>query len=150
MKTLVLFLLLCACPGVADAQGAPKPAAKPKTQLNAPINVHLSRTKPKGAPTKPSRAALQSLKPVPAPAAKGGKKTKAPTFGIHIDNRTAHYVDVYIDNTYRGTVGPWGDSYYYTESPTAAIYCESEDGGIACDHGQAKPSPGSYTIRIYP
>lgn len=45
-----------------------------------------------------------------APPDKGGPKTRQGVCAVHVDNRTQWSIDVYFDGSYRGTVGPWGDS----------------------------------------
>ena len=140
LALLGLLLALPVASHITSVQAAPAPAVKT-------AKVKAAATKPKDAPKKPSAAAIKGMKTMPAPASKGGKKTKDPTFVAHIDNRTAHYVDVYIDNTFRGTVGPWGDGYYYAISGATKIYCENEDGGYWND--TVTQYSGTYNLRLY-
>lgn len=62
-------------------------------------------------------------KQMPAPAAKGGEKSKGQdACAVVIDNRSAWYIRIYVDGTYRGTIAPWGDSYCYTGAGETQLY----------------------------
>lgn len=62
-------------------------------------------------------------KQMPAPGAKGGEKSKGQgACAVVIDNRSAWYIRIYVDGTYRGTIAPWGDSYCYTGAGNTLLY----------------------------
>ena len=123
-------------------------AAPAKASDVKAIKAKGAATKPKDAPKKPSAAAIKGMKEMPAPASKGGKKTKDPTFLVHIDLRTTDYVDVYIDGSYRGTVGPWSDGYFYAISGATKVYCEAQDGRWW--NFDITSYKGTYDLRLYP
>jgi hypothetical protein len=77
----------------------------------------------------PRAANNQGAAGSPAPAAKGGPKSRATACSFHVDNRTPYYIDIYTNGNYRGTVAPWDDLYGYVEYG-AALYgrAEFEDG----------------------
>jgi hypothetical protein len=45
----------------------------------------------------------------PAPAGKGGDKTRGAACTVNFDNWTSWYIEVYVDGNYWGVVGPWSD-----------------------------------------
>lgn len=49
-----------------------------------------------------------AVKP-PAPAAKGGEKTRGILCGVLLDNWTPWYVKFYVDGVHWGAAGPWGE-----------------------------------------
>jgi hypothetical protein len=62
-------------------------------------------------------------KQMPAPGAKGGEKSKGQaSCAVVVDNRSAWYIRIYVDGTYRGTIAPWGDSYCYTGAGDTQLY----------------------------
>jgi hypothetical protein len=48
-----------------------------------------------------------------APPTKGGKARGAGGCRVQFDNSTDLYIKVYVDGFFRGTMGPWDDSYVY-------------------------------------
>jgi hypothetical protein len=69
---------------------------------------------------------------VRAPVAKGGTRTRgAPADCVlHVDNRTAWYIIVYVDGARSGIVGPYGDVYGYFSCDTHVLYARAplDDG----------------------
>ena len=67
--------------------------------------------------------------PQPAPIKKGGKKEEGISdVEIIIDNFTGYYIDVYIDGTYKGTIGEWGTLNLSVKKPYKKLYCVTSGG----------------------
>jgi len=68
---------------------------------------------------------------MPAPASKGGAKTRGNTCYLFIDNRTAWKVQFYADGDYEELIAPWGDA-GYTFSGTHTLYARADftDGSV--------------------
>lgn len=45
---------------------------------------------------------------------------------MHVDNRTNLIIKVFVDGTYRGLVGPWGDLYTYTLVGGTGLYARAD------------------------
>jgi hypothetical protein len=88
----------------------------------------------------------------PAPAAKGGPQTRGAACIVKVDNRTALYIDVYLDREYRGTVGPWGDLYRYVGCGETRLYARANyDNGTYDTWGPTYGQVyGTYTWRLWP
>ena len=71
-------------------------------------------------------------KETPAPAKKGGQKTRGTACFVNFDNYTPWYVEAYVDGTYRGTVAPWGDLDTVTGDGPTSIYARARftDGSM--------------------
>lgn len=69
---------------------------------------------------------------VPAPPNKGGPKPKGETCEIHIDNKTAYYIRIYLNGDMVGMVGPWGDLYPDITWGSAQLYGRAvfDDGSV--------------------
>lgn len=92
-------------------------------------------------------------KQMPAPGAKGGEKSKgAGDCAVVIDNRSAWYIRIYVDGTYRGTIAPWGDSYCYTGAGDTLLYAVATftDGSRYTWGPRAVGCYGSYTWQLFP
>jgi hypothetical protein len=94
-------------------------------------------------------------KQVPAPAAKGGEKTKGSGPGscaVIFDNRSSWYIRLYIDGAYRGTIAPWGDSYAYTGSGTTQLYAAAvfNDGSSYTWGPRSASCYGTFTWQLFP
>lgn len=44
---------------------------------------------------------------------------------VNIDNSTGYYVDIFIDNVYRGTIDAWGKTTVICIKPFKNIYCKT-------------------------
>jgi len=68
----------------------------------------------------------------PAPAKKGGQKTRGTACYVNFDNYTPWYVEAFVDGTYRGTVAPWGDLDTVTGDGPTTIYARARftDGSM--------------------
>ena len=62
----------------------------------------------------------------PAPAEKGGEKTRGGACRVHFDNSTPWYVSVYVDGAYQGQVGPYGDAVEYYGGSSGTIYARAD------------------------
>ena len=65
-----------------------------------------------------------AVKP-PAPAAKGGEKTRGNLCGIVLDNWTPWYVGLYIDGNSWGSAGPWGEVSGVAFAGTTRVYARA-------------------------
>lgn len=83
-------------------------------------------------------------KPAPAPPDKGGERAKGQSScAVVVDNRTGFYVDIYVDGSFRGTVGPWGDAYCYTGAGSTRLY------GVATFSDGSRLTWGPSTVTCY-
>ena len=92
-------------------------------------------------------------KQMPAPGAKGGEKSKGQgDCAVVIDNRSAWYIRIYIDGTYRGTIAPWGDSYAYTGAGETQLYAVAifTDGSRYTWGPRSVGCYGRYTWQLFP
>lgn len=71
-------------------------------------------------------------KDMPAPARKGGQKTRGMACYVNFDNYTPWYVEAFVDGTYRGTVAPYGDLDTVTGDGPTTIYARARftDGSM--------------------
>ena len=71
--------------------------------------------------------------PMAAPEKKGGAKTRGGFLcEVRFDNRTALFIKLYVDGSFRGTISPWGDAVAYTFPGETRVY------------GRANFDDGSY------
>jgi hypothetical protein len=77
-------------------------------------------------------AANDPAKDTPAPARKGGQKTRGMACYVNFDNYTPWFVEAFVDGTYRGTVAPWGDLDTVTGDGPTEIYARARftDGSM--------------------
>lgn len=62
-----------------------------------------------------------------APEKKGGARTRGGGYcEVRLDNRSRWFVKVYVDGTFRGTMGPFGDSVAYTLPGETRVYARSD------------------------
>jgi hypothetical protein len=49
-----------------------------------------------------------------------------------LDNSTPWYIDVYVDGSFRGTMGPWDDAQAYAIAGNTRLYARAEfdDGSV--------------------
>ena len=83
----------------------------------------------------------------PAPAAKGGPKSRATACRFHLDNRTPYSIDIYTDGSYRGTAAPWDDLYGWVEYG-ADLYAKAPfiDGTFLYWHRPATSCPMTWIL----
>lgn len=96
---------------------------------------------------KTARGANSKNASVPAPQAKGGPKSRAAGCRIHVDNRTALVIDIFVDGEYRGTAAPWDDLYGWVESG-ARLYARADfdDGTYLYWNGAVNSCPKTWTL----
>jgi hypothetical protein len=77
---------------------------------------------------KHARAANPKGAMVPAPPKKGGVRTRggAASCALHVDNRTALFVDLYTNGDYRGTIEPWGDMEGFVACGSTVFYARAD------------------------
>ena len=61
-----------------------------------------------------------------APPSKSNEKARGVFSAIKVDNRTALYIKIYVDDRYEGTVGPWGDFYCMTVDGRTKLYATAD------------------------
>lgn len=101
---------------------------------------------------KMGRAANKADANVPAPASKGGDKTRGSGSIVHVDNHTNWYIDVYMDGSYCSTVSPWGDSYCYVGSGSTRFYGKADftDGSSLTWGPLVQSVDGTFTWKLWP
>ncbi len=63
---------------------------------------------------------------IETPPAKGGTTRGGGGCRVEFDNSTAWYIKVYVDGIFRGTMGPWDDSYVYVIPGITKVYARAE------------------------
>jgi hypothetical protein len=133
--------VVCILPGIAGAQskdGKPVLATAKKGTAGADANIKSeNRTNAPDAASK-----------YPAPADKGGTKTRGGGWyecGVHVDNHSPYYVQIFVDGDYSGTVAPWGDYYAHTGSGATSLYGRAlfDDGSVYTWGPQAVRCPAN-------
>jgi hypothetical protein len=68
--------------------------------------------------------------PAPAPAEKGGEKSRGGSCQVHFDNATPWKIQIYVDGQYQGMVGAYGDAteWYYGTAGTLYGKADFDDG----------------------
>jgi hypothetical protein len=89
-------------------------------------------------------------KDMPAPANKGGEKTRAMACSIDFDNYTPWLLQLFIDGNYVGVVGPYGDQLFYDPNMAASLYARAlfTDGSVLTWGPRTISCNGSYTWRL--
>lgn len=112
LKAAILTLaLICSCAGPNNAEptaGGGKPEVKAAAKAEAEGKAQVT--------PKPKKASMNTMAQdihakVELPPQKGGPKTRGSMCYVRIDNRTAWYIDIYLNDHYVGTVAPGGDLY---------------------------------------
>ena len=62
----------------------------------------------------------------PANKAKPGEKKRDLVCGVRVDNKTTWKVKIYVDGSYEGTVGPWGDIYTVLVCGQSKVYARAD------------------------
>jgi hypothetical protein len=101
---------------------------------------------------KTPRAANDMASKMPAPPTKGGAAARGSTCVVHGDNRTGLYIDFYLDGAFRGTVGPWGDGYWYVGCGATRLYARADytDGTYSYWGPTMADVDGTFTWRVHP
>jgi hypothetical protein len=128
-------MALVALVALAGSTVAPRPLhAQPR---QGPV-VHAKGAKSRGAANDPnvksdSLPANHVGADVTAPPSKGGPKTRGAMSGVlHVDNRTPWVIRIYVDGSYVGNVGRFGDSYGYYGCSVRSLYARAyfDDGSV--------------------
>jgi hypothetical protein len=87
----------------------------------------------------------------PAPPSKGGAARQG-VCEIHVDNRTALYVKIFVDGDFQGTVGPWGDAIAYAISGGTRLYGRADytDGTFTSFGPRLIDCQGLFTWTLTP
>jgi hypothetical protein len=142
MAAVLVGAIAAFAPNTLAAQKGPKSsstAAKGGTARGEDPNVK----KDEGKNTAGSKAAK--------PTQKGGPKARGASTGvIHVDNRTPWYISISVNGDYAGTVGPYGDLYYYAESGTHLLFGRAlfDDGSEKIFGYTTIVLDGTYTWRL--
>lgn len=157
MTVKINWFALAACTLVSLA--APRHVLQAQGTPKAGKVVDAAAVKGRGAATAPDeniktmRGANTPGANMAAPAAKGGPATRGGDACIvHVDNRTSLYIDIYLDRDYRGSVGPWGDSYRYVGCGETRLYARADftDGTDSTWGPVIADVDGTYTWRLHP
>ncbi len=142
---LTALVAACLVPAVSIAQGK---------NANSEIKSTSARSRGRDTHIKTPRGANDPAAKVDRPPSKGGRsRGLASRYGtFHADNRTAWYIDVYLDGDFRGTVGPYGDLYREVIAGETEFYARAEfrDGTVKKwgPRSYDVPSGGTHTLRI--
>jgi hypothetical protein len=144
MKTKLGFAALVA--GLALAITAPSTAHAQSKTKKGPGESHAVKSRGTGADANIKSDAEIKNKAgdngMAAPAQKGGAKTRGANVGqLHIDNRTGWYIRLYVDGELRGTISPYGDSYFWGGCDTYRLYAVAPfDDGSSYSFGPVQTS----------
>lgn len=144
-KHLILFatLMIVGMGFTANAQGAPKLKketidSKAMSTPNAVVDGLQKATNVKDSPVMEN-------------------KDRGDVYGsnysdIVIDNWTGYYIDIYVDNSYRGTVSPWDKKVTWAIPGTTKLYAKAVFGdGSYLYWGPSSTYTGySYTWKLNP
>lgn len=88
-----------------------------------------------------------------APPEKGGERARGgATCNVHIDNRSALYIQVWVDGNPEGMMGPWGDIYTWALAGPTRLYARADfDDGTRLTWGPQEvrcPAGTQYTWRL--
>jgi len=112
----------------AQAKAAPAAAAKGQVEDKATksrgagadenIKSHSDKNDPKAS--------------IPAPANKGGEKSRGGICGVKVSNWTPWKVQLFVDGDYIALVGPYGDVDVVTGSGVTRVYARADftDGSV--------------------
>jgi hypothetical protein len=109
VTALVILVLLIGSTQWTSAAFAAGPQASSATATDKANSSRGTGEDPNIKTDKEQAAKNDPANEPPAPPKKGGAKTRG-FFDcwVTVDNYTPWWVDVYVDRTYRGQVGPWG------------------------------------------
>lgn len=146
-------------PALVFSQSKKQQDDKDKKKKAKPVDLKAAKgSGDKDENIKQTRRTNQLNADIPPPANKSGTRgTGRMTCHIDLDNSTKHYIDIYIDGYYEGTMGPWDDAHVDAGSGATRIYAraEFEDGSylywgpenFVCGNNQ---KDGYYTYRMLP
>jgi hypothetical protein len=122
---VLAFMTMTLFAGDAGAQQG-KSAVTSKAQAGRAAGAEDPNIKSRERPTNKADADTA----FPAPPKKGGPRTRGVLCGVHVDNRTPYYIDVFVDGEFADTVTPWGDVYSYAYAGITNLYARAdfEDG----------------------
>lgn len=147
LMTLAFLIVAGPSNSFSSSMAGQKPDKKGSTQSKGKVGkVHAEKGRGGASDEniKQDRQPNDSSKPAPAPPNKGGERSKGQSSCmVVVDNRTGFYVDIYVDGTFRGTVGPWGDSYCYTGAGSTRLY------GVATFGDGSRLTWGPSTVTCY-
>lgn len=150
IRTLLLIPLLTGCAALLTA--VPAHAQRPKPKV-AESKAEKSRGTGTDENIRADRTPNhQGAAAAPAPASKGGERTRGAVSIVHADNRTQWYIDVYANGSFCGSMGPWGDTYCYVPSGNVTLYGRAPfDDGSSIKWGpKVDYVDGTYTWRLWP
>lgn len=121
-----LALVIAGC-ATALLTAAPARAQQPANKMS---ETSAAKTRGAGADEniKVARAPNVHNAATPAPATKGGEKTRGPVSSVHVDNWTPWSIDAYMDGSYCGTVPAWGDIWCYVGTGNTRMYARADFG----------------------
>jgi hypothetical protein len=99
--TAIAIALACGLTTLAAQQGRAG-GQRVSDTAQTPRGTEDTNIKTKQAPNDPA-------KDTPAPANKGGEKTRAAACIVNFDNYTPWFIEMYVDGNFAGIVGPWDD-----------------------------------------
>ena len=153
---LVLLFLAATLLGSMSSETTAAQAKKPGAARAKMDKDHAQKGKGAGGADeniKNDSDANDPGKQMPGPGTKGGEKSKGQgDCAVVIDNRSALYIRIYVDGTYRGTIAPWGDSYCYTGAGNTLLYAVATftDGSRFTWGPRTVGCYGKYTWQLFP
>jgi hypothetical protein len=146
-----LLALLVAGGAIALLNAAPAYAQQAPANM---LETHAAKSRGTGADAniKTESAPNKPDASVPAPASKGGQRTRGAEAVVHIDNRTSLIIKVYLDGSYCGTLPPWGDLYCSVAGGNTTVYARADftDGTFTTWGPSVANVDGTYTWRLWP
>jgi len=153
-KPRLTHLILMAAITVAAAPVTHAQQPKGKTEETKSTTARSRGADENIKTAKPTTNSENANVPAPANKAPGRSKGASAVATVVLDNSTPWYIDIYIDGSYRGTMGPWGDSYAYALAGNTRLYARADfDNGSYKFWGPKVVYIGngeSFTWRILP
>jgi hypothetical protein len=131
--SLLAFVLAVAAAVTVARLGAQQAGAQPDAKGKAQDKAQTARGAADKDPnvTNPPGANDPAKEP-PAPASKGGQKSRGTSCFVTYDNYTPWHVEAFIDGSYCGTVSPFGELDCVTGDGWTTIYARARftDGSM--------------------
>lgn len=149
LRTLLLIPLLAGCAALLTAAPAQAQQAQPTAGES---KAERSRGTGTDENIRADRAPNRQGAVMAAPAAKGGDRTRGGISVVHVDNWSQWYIDVYMNGSFCGSMGPYGDIYCAVSSGNVTMYARAPfDDGSALKWGpRVSYVDGAYTWKLNP
>jgi hypothetical protein len=113
-----------------EKPAAPKPdAAKPEPAKDDVVKAKGQKSRGEGKDENIKGDKSDKNDPnatIPAPAEKGGEKSRGGQCRVHFDNQTQWKIQIYVDGAYQGLLGPYADAYEWYGGTAGTLYGKAD------------------------